>query len=411
MKRLPVIFIILSVLCTFSALSQTHQDKAVYKEKKDGFYQNTILKEIEKYESQKSTNESNNYLSVDFDNQSFPTDIEEYEKQWHNPPLSQGSTGTCWCYSGISFAESEIFRISGKKVKLSEMYMVYWEYVERALYFVENRGDMNFGQGSEANAVMKLMKKYGAIPESIYSGMLKGQTFHNHKEMFKEIKAYLKGVEESNNWNANVVTATVKNILNHYMGEPPTNFTFENQSYSPASYLEEYLNFNPDDYFSFMSTMSKTYNQKGELVEPDNWWHCDNYYNVKLDDFIAIFKKAIEEGYTLSFCGDVSEPGYDLYEEVGIIPSYDIPGDYINEDARELRISNESTTDDHCMHIVGYLEQDDEWWFLVKDSSSSGFDGPNKGYRFIHEDYIRLKVLTILVYKYGAKDVLDNIIK
>jgi hypothetical protein len=63
------------------------------------------------------------------------------------------------------------------------------------------------------------------------------------------------------------------------------------------------------------------------------------------------------------------------------------------------------------MHVVGYQQVKDEWWFLIKDSSSSGFDGPNKGYRFMHEDYIRLKILTILVYKYGAKEVLDDMIK
>ncbi|MCD4730801.1 MAG: hypothetical protein K8R74_09395 [Bacteroidales bacterium] len=386
-------------------------DNAVYKEKKDGFYQNTIQKEIKEFKNRDNETIPGTYLSVDFEGKDFPVNIDEYTQFWHNPPLSQGATGTCWCFGSVSYLESEIFRTTGQKVQLSEMFFVYHEYIERAQSFVKERGNMNFGQGSEANAVPKLMKKYGAVPASAYTGKLEGQEFHNHDGMLKELKAYLKWVKESNSWNEQMVINTFKNILNTYMTEPPSIFIYEGKEITPKEYLENSLQLDPDDYFSFMSTQSKTYNEKGELVEPDNWWHDDSYYNVHLDDFLFIFKSAITEGYTMSFCGDVSEPGYDRYEEVGIIPSYDIPSDYINEDSREYRMYNKSTTDDHCMHIVGYTEVKDDWWFLIKDSSSSGFDGPNKGYRFMHEDYIRLKILTILVYKYGAKDVLDDIIK
>jgi len=153
------------------------------------------------------------------------------------------------------------------------------------------------------------------------------------------------------------------------------------------------------------------YNQKGEMKHPDNWWHNQDYYNVNLTDFISIMKTSLKEGKTFGFCGDVSEPGYDKYAEVGIIPTFDIPPGYINEDSREFRVNNKSTTDDHCLHVIGYTEKDGATWFLIKDSSSSGFDGPNKGYRFIHEDYARLKVLTVMMHKYAAKDVLDKIIK
>ena len=66
--------------------------------------------------------------------------------------------------------ESEIYRISKMKVKLSEMYTVYWEYVEKARRFVEKRGDSDFNEGSEANAVTRMWKKYGIIPESDYHG-------------------------------------------------------------------------------------------------------------------------------------------------------------------------------------------------------------------------------------------------
>ena len=48
---------------------------------------------------------------------------------------------------------------------------------------------------------------------------------------------------------------------------------------------------------------------------------------------------------------------------------------------------------------------------MIKDSGSGGFNGPHKGYRFIHEDYIKLKMMNIMVYKEAGRRVLDNIIK
>jgi len=39
---------------------------------------------------------------------------------------------------------------------------------------------------------------------------------------------------------------------------------------------------------------------------------------------------------------------------------FDIPSAYINDDARQFRYSNETTTDDHGLHLVGYLEKDGE---------------------------------------------------
>jgi bleomycin hydrolase len=76
-----------------------------------------------------------------------------------------------------------------------------------------------------------------------------------------------------------------------------------------------------------------------------------------------------------------------------------------------MRLQNKTTTDDHCIHLVGFRDVEGERWYLVKDSGAGGFDGPNKGYRFYHEDYVKLKMMNVMVYKYAADRVLDGIIK
>ena len=226
------------------------------------------------------------------------------------------------------------------------------------------------------------------------------------------MKNYLESVKKTNNWNETNVLQTIKSILNHYMGEPPTIISYEGKTYTPQEFMHDVMQINPLNYFSFMSTKAQVYNQKGLFDEPDNWWHSEDYYNLSLDNYMKLIINAISKGYTIAICGDVSEPGYNAQYQVAIVPTFDIPSEYIDEDARQLRVNNKSTTDDHCLHIIGYYKNTDgKYWFMIKDSGSGGFDGATKGYRFYHEDYIKLKMLNVLVYKDAAREFLDKIIK
>jgi bleomycin hydrolase len=229
--------------------------------------------------------------------------------------------------------------------------------------------------------------------------------------MAEEIGNFLNYVKTNSFWNEESVVSTVREILDGYLGLPPTLVKIDGKTMSPKEYMTEYLQLNPQDYYSFMSTRSMPYNEKGELKEPDNWWHNDDYYNISLQAFSNLLPAALEEGYTVSICGDVSEPGYDRYKEVGIVPTFDIPEKYIDSHAREYRLYNGTTTDDHCIHVVGWQKFDGALWYLIKDSSSSAFDGPNRGYRFIREDYVKLKIIALFMHKYAARPVLDKIIK
>jgi bleomycin hydrolase len=59
--------------------------------------------------------------------------------------------------------------------------------------------------------------------------------------------------------------------------------------------------------------------------------------------------------------GDTSEPGYYAHKEVAMVPTFDIPSEYIDEHARQLRFSNCATTDDHAIHLVGYMEKNNDY--------------------------------------------------
>jgi bleomycin hydrolase len=402
------IFILVILYCLFFSIIQAQtlqKDTGIFKE-----YENAFLDSIEA-ESDKFLEKPEKpdiRFKMNFQNLVLPTKISDYEKFWHNEPISQGYSGMCWCFSTTSYFESEVYRLTKRKLKFSELYTVYWEYVEKAKRYVQERGDSEFGEGSEANAIIRIWKKYGVVPSEIYTGLKPEQKFHDHRQMFEEMELFLKSIKETNAWNEEQAIATIKSILNHYLGEPPQLIEYKNKKLTPLQYLHQVVELDLDNYIDFMSLKEKPYNQYVEYVVPDNWWHSEEYYNVPLEDFMKILKKAVRSGHSVCLGGDVSEPGYDAQVEVAMVPTFDIPAEYIDENARQLRFSNESTTDDHGIHIVGFLEKDGKDWYLIKDSGSGSRNGPHEGYYFYHENYIKLKMMNIMVPKDIAKTVLSD---
>lgn len=407
------------LVCASASFAQNNKDKATIKveEKGKGYYYDSILKDVNAVNDslKKDNKEAFKQILMDQPKMDLPNDPSLYTTAWCQKTKSQGNTGTCWCFSTTSLYESEVYRLTGKQVELSEMYTVYWEYVEKARRFIEKRGDSNFDEGSEGNAVARIMKEYGAVPESAYVGLLNNRKFYTHEQMFSEMNSFLQSLKTSNAWNEEYALSTIKSILNHYMGVPPTQFTVNGKVFTPDSYLKDYLTINPDDYIEILSYEGQPFWKQVEYEVPDNWWHSKDYYNIPLDDYMTLLKKVIKAGYTVSIGGDVSETGFSRETNCAIIPDYDIPSQYINDDARAFRFLNGTTTDDHGMQVIGYLENykgTGHDWYLIKDSSSGsrnvGKQDSRFGYYFFRDDYVKLKMMGFTVNRNAVKDILKK---
>lgn len=394
----------LAVVFCSSAFAQDRKDQGGMKPYKNPFMAN-IKEKMATFKSSDKKDEPR--FSMDFTGIDLPKSLSEFKTVYSSAPMSQGLTNTCWCFSTLSYFETEVNRISKQEVKLSQSYIVYWEYVEKAKEFVKTRGTTFIGEGSESNAVTRMMQMYGLVPYESYTGLKPNQPFYDHVTLFDEVDAYLKKVKESGAWNEETVISTVKSILKFHMGEPPTSVTIAGKTMSPQKYMTDLLKLNPLDYIEFMSLKQSPYWQKAEYDVPDNWWNSAEYHNVPLDTWMNIIKTGIKSGYSIAIGGDVSEGGISPELGVAMVPSYDIPSSYINEDARQLRFSNGTTTDDHGVHMIGWCEKANGMWFLIKDSGSSARNNPqNPGYYYYHEDYVKLKMMTFTIHKDAAKDVL-----
>jgi len=347
------------------------------------------------------------FLAADLSAFAHPTDLLEFTKLFHLPPVMQGKTGTCWAFAATSLLESELRRQGKAEVKLSEMHTVYWEYVEKARRFVREKGNSFLGQGSEPNSALARIKQYGLVRETDYPGLLDGRTAHDHGPLFRDFREYLSGLAAKNAWDEDAAMAGVRAILDRYLGRPPARIDVDGRSLTPLEYLDS-LGLKPDDYVSFISFMYLPFNTRGEYRVPDNWWHSRDYLNLPLYEFSLAFLRALRKGYTATLAVDFTEPGYIGASDVAMVPTFDIPSAYIDQSSREYRFTNGSSTDDHAVHCVGYLESGKGNWFLIKDSWENAWWGKVKGYFFYQDDYIRLKGLMFMVHKDAVKELLEK---
>ncbi|HEY5122102.1 MAG TPA: C1 family peptidase, partial [Ignavibacteria bacterium] len=159
---------LLLIVASISVFSLQAQDKAIFKASQPGFYQNVIMKDVRNVEESSKPSKQVMRFTADLKGLDVPNKFDLYKSQWHNAPVSQGNSSTCWAFSTISYYESEVFRLTNQKVRLSEIYIVYCEYIEKVKEYIATRGTSAFGEGSEANAVTRILKKYGTIPLDTY---------------------------------------------------------------------------------------------------------------------------------------------------------------------------------------------------------------------------------------------------
>lgn len=344
------------------------------------------------------------------------------------PVENQGNTGTCWSFSSLSFFESELLRMGVKQPQtLSEMYIVRKAYEEKADRFIRMDGKINFGEGGAFHDIPYIVKRYGIVPTSVYTGLSNGKTTYNHAELFNVLNSFMQTILAEVNKGKGIGTEWKKafsSILDAYLGQDVKEFTIEGKKYTPQTYAAS-LGLNMDNYVSITSFSNDPFYAPCELAIPDNWAWGDSY-NVPLEDIVTIAENALKNGYTIAWGADVSEKGFNFRKGIAIVPedpstietkgtdnkSFNDAGavrtsNAFLEPVKELTVTQEmrqngydgkTTTDDHGMHIVGlYKEANGTRFFLVKNSW--GTDNLPQGYLYVSEHYFRLKTINIYLHK------------
>ena len=332
---------------------------------------------------------------------------------------SQGNTGTCWSFSTSSFIESEIFRITGEMIDISEMYTVRHTYPAKAWNYVMRQGKTQFSEGGLAHDVINSVSTFGLVPESAYSGLKFDATAHDHSkispELQKVLDAYVKNNKKSEypNWRA-----SVDSILDIHLGKAPKNFFYEGTSYDAISFLKK-TKLKPSNYVTLTSFSHHPYNSNFILNIPDNFSN-GIFYNISLDELVAEADNALKKGYTIELDCDVSEKTFSSKYGIAVIPkniddnekamTYIVNENEITPEYRQQEFENYNTTDDHLMHIVGMVkDQNGNEYYKVKNSwgGNSARIG-NDGYIFMSKAFFKLKTISILVNKNALSENLKS---
>lgn len=322
------------------------------------------------------------------------------------PVISQDNTGTCWSFSSTSFLESEILRITGKSIDLSEMYSVRQTYPKKALNYVMRQGKAQFGEGGLNHDVINSALEYGLVPEIVYSGRINGSKL-DHSTMVKDLENIVNDVVKNPFKKAGTWKNEYETILDQYIGKPVTEFTFEGKQYTPKQFLK-FTQLNLADYITITSFTHEPYYSKFILNIPDNFAN-GTFMNLPLDEFIANIDNALQNGYTVALDADVSEKTFSKVHGIAVVPENDSdassivteikPEKNVTPEYRQTEFENYNTTDDHLMHIVGTMkDQKGNIYYKVKNSWGTENAGHN-GYIYMSAAYLKLKAISVMVHK------------
>jgi bleomycin hydrolase len=328
---------------------------------------------------------------------------------------SQDRTGTCWSFSTSSFLESEVIKLTGKSIDVSEMYTVRNIYLEKAEKYLRYHGTCQFSQGSLAHDVFNSYLKYGMMPEEAFSGKMP-DSIHNHKYLVSDLKTYLDSLLKSSridpHWK-NEFSA----ILDQHLGSVPAVFEYEGSRYNAKTFAAKYLPIQMADYVGITSFTHHPFFESMVVEVPDNF-SDGRYFNLPLDQMIETINSSLKNGHSVEWDGDVSEIGF-LGRQGFAVLSNDtamLKSDPINsvemevtQESRQAEFDNLQTTDDHLMHITGMTKSDNnKTYYIVKNSW--GERAGLKGYLLMSESYMRMKTVSIYVNRTAVSSNLNMLI-
>ena len=342
---------------------------------------------------------------------------------------NQANSGTCWCFSALSFIESEVIKAKNLKPEaypdLSEMFVIRHSYHDRAAKYVRLNGYLNMAQGSGFGDVLEVIRDYGIVPQKAFHGMNYGTELPAQGELDAVLKGYVQAVVK--NPNRKLTPVWMKGfdgILDAYLGEIPETFEVDGVTYTAESYRDA-LGINPDDYVNISSfTHHPFYSQF--VIEVEDNWRWGLCYNLPLDEFMAVIDNAVNNGYTVAWGGDVSEAGFtrdglavlvdtnvkptgsdqerwvggpDQRPMAAPQPAKELPKEIeVTQENRQQWFDEKTSTDDHGMHLYGIAkDQNGTKYYLIKNSW--GVTGAYDGMWYMSENFVKGKTLNFVVNK------------
>ncbi|MEK7226446.1 MAG: C1 family peptidase, partial [Bacteroidota bacterium] len=273
----------------------------------------------------------------------------------------------------------------------------------KAITWLATKGKTYYEGGGQFHDVIRIINKYGMVPEEVYYGRPNGEYNHNHARLDTAMKNFANELLVQGKIAISPADLRQMNdTLDRYLGKVPETFWYGLKQYSPKTFAQD-LGLTGDDYIEVMSFANLPFNQKCLLADKFNW-SGDSLYNITLDDMQMLVDTALANGWSVGWEGDVTDPGFDFWG--GYASISDSLHQYAEE--RLLNFKNESTERDHMLHLVG-IGRDDHHkkWYYLKNSWGTWFSKYN-GFIFMNENYFKLNTVTMMLNKQALPQSLKD---
>lgn len=306
----------------------------------------------------------------------------------------QSQSSTCWVFGTNSLFESDLIKKYNVRLDLSEMYIARFAWIDKAKKYLATNGKTYFAGGGQFHDVIRVVNKYGIVPEEAYTGRVRGEFLHDHTKLDTAMKRYVEGLrkkgrKEFTTWELK----QLNNTLDRYLGKIPQTFLYDGKSYTPQTFAKQVMKFE-NDYIEVMSFADLPMYKKCFLNDKFNW-AGDSVYNIPLADMQMLVDTALVKGWSVGWEGDVTEMGF--HYNLGYATW---PEEIFEYDAERIQNYKDETTErDHMLHLVaaGWDEAGKKWYYMK--NSWGDWLGKFKGYLYMSEDYFKLKTVILMVNK------------
>ena len=329
----------------------------------------------------------------------------------------QLSSGACWDFACASMIESELLEKRNTNLDLSETFIMYYTYIDKATKYLDSHGRTMFSPGGIGEDMLNTIDLYGAMPEDVYPGTDGDTIISREDEMFPTLQAYVDSIIET---GTGVITANWKpgfeKILRHYLGTPCDTFIYRDKLYTPKTFASAFLKTSSSDFIGLTSFTHHPY-YAPFMIEVSHNYNNNLYNNLPLGEFISTVKSCIENGYTLIWDTDITNDGFQRYKgfamwangkkDPNIFP--DGEEKPYNEEIRQELFTKKVTQNNHLMQITGLVKDGNgKEYFVVKNSW--GNIGPFHGYLYVSIPYFAINTISVLVNKKALpRDVANKI--
>lgn len=298
------------------------------------------------------------------------------------PVKDQGSSSLCWVYAMLATIESECL-MKGDSVNLSAAYVARNMMRRQAERCYLTQGRSGFTTRGVAPRLIAMIHDTGLMPYDSY------RSDCNFSVLCRKLNSLCRNAV-GRRTGLDALMKSTDNMLDDVINPVPLHVWMLGAEYTPQEFARSVCR--TDEYQALTSFTHKPFYEDVVLDVPDNHYG-DKFYNVPIDTLMSRIESALRRGHSVCWEGDISEPGFSFESGVARL------GDnrrMASQKERQRAFETFSTTDDHCMELIGIArDSKGDRYFICKNSWGTG--NPYGGLMFMSVAYARLKTVAAVV--------------